>query len=304
MTTSAAPATKSDRGAELGSVPQSPGWRLRAYWTLYLLTLRQHLHGRRWMVMAVLFLVPALLAFLLRSTAVDAPPVMLEFLLVFMFIPQALLPLVALLYASGIIQDEQEEQTITYLLIRPIPRWALYAVKLVATLTTTVVLVIVFTVLTFGAIYFGSNVDAPEAVNRCVMAVLIHSLAVVTYCSLFGVFSLLTSRILVVGVLYMAFVEGLLANLPFGVRLITVIYHARIIAFRTMDFIGPRPGGGSENYAAEAWQFDLRKDPHLLEHPQLNTSLAALVLASLVCALMAAWLCSRREFHVKTPEKQ
>ena len=44
---------------------------------------------------------------------------MLEFLLAFMFIPQLLLPLVALLYASGMIQDEQEEQTITYLLDPP-----------------------------------------------------------------------------------------------------------------------------------------------------------------------------------------
>ena len=63
---------------------------------LYVLTLRQHLHGRRWMVMAVLFLLPAGLAILIRATAPDVPPMVLEFLLAFMFIPQALLPLVAL----------------------------------------------------------------------------------------------------------------------------------------------------------------------------------------------------------------
>ena len=42
----------------------------------------------------------------------------------------------------GIVQDEQEEQTMTYLLIRPIPKWALYSVKLLATLTTTVILAV------------------------------------------------------------------------------------------------------------------------------------------------------------------
>ena len=63
--------------------------------------------------MAILFLVPAALAIFVRATAPDAPAVHIEFVFAFMFIPQALLPLVALLYASGVIQDELEEQTIT-----------------------------------------------------------------------------------------------------------------------------------------------------------------------------------------------
>ena len=74
-----------------------------------------------------------------------------------MFLPQVVLPLVALMYASGIIHDEQEEQTITYLLIRPIPKWALYVVKLLATLTTTIVLTAVFTALTYAVVYVGTS---------------------------------------------------------------------------------------------------------------------------------------------------
>src|SRR5712691_2312846 len=131
---------------------------LTALWSLYVLTLRQHLHGKRWMIMAVLFLLPAGLALLILSTAArDVPGIGLEFIFVFMFFPQGLLPLVALIYASGIIQDEQEEQTITYLLIRPIPKWALYTVKLLATLTTTVILTAIFTALTYAAIYAGAD---------------------------------------------------------------------------------------------------------------------------------------------------
>src|SRR5205085_1420810 len=117
-----------------------------ALWTLFVLTLRQHLHGKRWIVMAVLFLLPAGLALLIRATAPDVPASGMEFMLVFMFIPHALLPLVALLYASGMINDEQEDQTITYLLIRPIPKWALYLVKLAATLVTALFLTALFTV--------------------------------------------------------------------------------------------------------------------------------------------------------------
>ena len=253
--------------------------------------------------MGILFLFPAGLALLIRATAPDVPPIGLEFLLVMMFSPQALLPLVALLYASGIIQDEQEEQTITYLLTRPIPKWAIYIVKLLATTTTTVFLVAILTVLTYAAIYVASGAAERNLPLRCLQVTAIHALAVVSYCSLFGLMSLITKRTLVIGVIYTAMVEGLLANLPFGIRLMTVIYYTRVIAYRTLDFIVPMPDGRTEDIAAETWQFDVRTDPKLLDHPQLDTCIITLLGASLVCTILAAWLCTQREFHVKTPEK-
>lgn len=275
---------------------------LSALWTLYTFTLRQHRHGKRWMVMAVLMLLPAGLAILVRSTAHDVPAVNLEFIFAFMFIPQALLPLASLIYASGIIQDEQEDQTITYLLIRPIPKWAIYAMKLLATLSVTVILAVVFTVFTYIAIYAGAKSNPPDVLLRCAKASGIHALAVVAYCCLFGLMGLLTKRILIVGVLYIVIVEGVLANLAFGIRLITVIYYARLIAYRTLTFMMPTPRGNSD-IAAEAWQLDIALDPSLLEHPTLGTCVLVLLIASAASALLAAFLCARREFFVKTPEK-
>ena len=207
------------------------------------------------------------------------------------------------MYASGIIQDEQEEQTITYLLVRPIPKWAIYIVKLLATVTTAVVLTVVFTVLTYAAIFVGADFPGQSIPLRCLKTASIHALGVTCYCSLFGLMSILTNRILVVGILYTVVVEGLLANLPFSIRLVTVIYYTRLIAYRSMDFVIPGPQGRMEDVAAEAWQFDLRRDPNLLEHPQLTTCLMVLLIGSLVCTILAAWLCAQREFHVKTPEK-
>jgi ABC-2 type transport system permease protein len=281
---------------------RSAGLNLRGLWALYVLTLRQHLHGKRWMVMVLLFLLPAALAILVRSTARDAPSIQLEFVFGFMLIPQAVLPLVAMIYASGIIQDEQEEQTITYLLIRPISKWALYIVKLLATVTTTVLLTAIFTPLTYAAIYIGAKSGVPDIPQRCLNAVLVHSLAVVAYCCIFGLLSLLTKRFLLVGILYIIAIEGVLANFPFGIRLIAVIYYARLIAYRMMDFSWQRPFGAI-NMAAEAWQLDITKDPKLLEHPAMSTCLIVLFAASIVCTLLAAFICSQREFHVKTPEK-
>jgi ABC-2 type transport system permease protein len=275
---------------------------LAALGTLYTLTLRQHLHGKRALVLGALFVLPAVLAGVVRAIASNVQGIMLEFMFGFMFIPQALLPLVALLYGSGIVQDEQEEQTFTYLLIRPISKWAIYLVKLLATLTTTIVLTAVFTTLTYVVIYVGADAGAENLPLRCVKAIGLHALAVAAYCSLFGLMSLLTKRTLVLGFLYAAFFEGFLANMPFAVRLLTIIYYARVAAYRSLEFMMPMPRRPSVDLAAEAWQLDVRRDPALLDHPTLRTCLIVLVAISVVSGALGAYLCSRKEFHVKTPE--
>ena len=268
---------------------------------LYVLTLRQHLHGRRWMVMAAIFLLPAGLSVLIRATAPEVPAIGIEFMTAFMLIPQALLPLVALVYASGIIQDEQEDQTLTYLLVRPISRWTLYLVKLLATLATTIVLTALFTILTYAFVYIGKDVSAGDVTRRCFTAVGIHGLSVGAYCCLFGLMGLYTRRALVAGIVYSTVIEGLLANLPFGLRFVTVIYYSRIAAYRSMDFTFT-DRRGTHDMAAAAWQLDVKNDPGLAEHPTLLSCVLILVVAGLACALVGALMCYRREFHVKTPE--
>jgi ABC-2 type transport system permease protein len=271
---------------------------------LFALTLRQNLHGRRWVAMAALFLVPAGLATLIRSASPHPPPLTIEFFIAILFTQQLVLPMAALVYASGLMQDEQEEQTLTYLLIRPLPKWAIYIVKWLATLTVTIALTAVFTALTFAAIYAGTGEAADGASVRCIKTIGIHALGVTAYCSVFGLLALVMKRALVAGVLYTAVIEGLLANLPFGIRLATVIYYTRMIAYRTLSYVDTPPGSHEQvDLAAQIWQLGIDDDPKLLEHPQFSTCIVVLVIASLVCTAIAAWICSRREFHVKTPEK-
>ena len=277
---------------------------IAACWTLYALTLRQHVHGRRWIAAALLFLLPAGMAIVIRLTGAPVPGRFLEFVLLWMLVPQALLPLVALLYASGIVQDEQEEQTITYLLVRPISKPLIYVVKMAATWTTTILLVIALTVLTYAAIYAGAGEEIAAVASRCIKTAAILSLAAVAYCSIFGAISLLTKRTLIVGILYTAIVEGLLASLPLSLRWGTIIYYTRMMAYRTLDFVVIWPRGRQDDVAAAAWFLNTETDPTLAEHPQLSTCVLILASASLVCTAFAGWLCSLREFHVKTPEKE
>ncbi|MEX0643217.1 MAG: ABC transporter permease subunit [Pirellulales bacterium] len=293
--------SRSESGPSAATVPTS---RVRACWTLYWLTLRQHLHGRRWMAVALLFLLPAGMAILFRTMHSGVPSLFLEFVLLWILIPQALLPLVALLYGSGIIQDEQEDQTITYLLIRPLPKWLIYWTKMAATWTTTVLLVVLLTALTDAAIYAASGADLRTALLHCLQAAAILSLAAIAYCSLFGAISLLTKRTLIVGILYVALVEGLLASFPLSLRWATVIYYTRLMAYHTLDFVVTWPRGKQDDVAAAAWFLNTDSDPTLAEHPQFSTCVLVLLGVSLSGTAVAGWLCSRREFHVKTPEKE
>src|SRR5262249_45337584 len=129
--------------------------------TLFWLTLRQHCRARRLIVLCILFCLPAGLAILVRNLAPH--PITLEggqighieLALIFYFIPHVLAPLAALLYSSGMVQDEIEEQTLTYLLVRPLPRVGIYLTKLLATLTVTIPLIAIFTTVTYVAIYWG-----------------------------------------------------------------------------------------------------------------------------------------------------
>jgi hypothetical protein len=91
--------------------------------------------------------------------------------------------------------------------------------------------------------------------------------------------------------------------LPFGIRLLTVIYYTRVIAYRTMQFVVDMPDGRHEDVAAAAWQLSMQSaDPHLIGDPQIPAAITTLFAASVVCTGVAAMTCARREFYVKTPE--
>lgn len=260
--------------------------------TLLVLTFRQHIHGRRLYILAGLFLLPLALAVLLRSVGAGPTPSEIEFALLFNLIPHALAPLTALLYASGMIQDEIEGQTLTYLLMRPLPRTALYLTKLLGTFLMTTLLMTGGVAIVYVAIYWGEpgfwDTILPQRLPR-VVAVL--ALGQATYCALFGAFMLLIRRSVLAGVIYIVTVEGILANVGFLVRRLTVVYYERVLFLTFLD--------APARFVAE-WREDWAID--LTEVPSVQRCIWTLVGASIVIALLSAWRFSRREFALKTPE--
>jgi ABC-2 type transport system permease protein len=269
------------------SIPQplTGGLSLSALTALFWLTLRQHCRARRLLVLAVLFMLPGMIAVLIRS--VDRPPPVeqIEFPVVLVLIANLLVPFTALLYSSGMILDEIEEQTLTYLMVRPLPKWGIYVSKLLATMIVTVALASVFTYATYVVIYWGTPGFWREILaTRAPKAVCLMALALVGYCSLFGCISLVVRWPLVIGVIYTMIFEGWLANIDFVVRRLTVMYYFRDLTERWLTV----PQGMQ--------QLDLAVAPGSRE------CVVTLLLGSLVLTGVAAFLFTVREFHMKTPE--
>ena len=263
----------------------APTLQLSALAALFRLTLRQQLRGRRLIVLALLYLLPVGLVILVRSVERHYIASAAEIGLLFVLIPHTLVPLTALLYGTGMIHDEIEEQTLTYLLVRPLPKWGIYLTKLVAIMLITMAIATFFATLTYVAVYWGEP-DLWGAIvpRRALQVSGITCLALIAYCSVFGCLSFLTRWPLVVGIGYIALFEGLLANIDFAVRRLTVTYYMRVLI---RDWVGT---------IVPEW----RLNPN--DTPTASTCVLILLGASLAATALAMVVFTTREFRVKTPE--
>jgi ABC-2 type transport system permease protein len=270
---------------DLGHVRPSRGINLAALVTVLRITAARQSRGRRLLVIALLFSLPIVLAILTRYYQVPYRPDEVVSVLVFGLIFQALVPLTALLFASGMVQDDVEEQTLTYLLIRPIPRWAIYFAKLMSTFLVTALRAVVFTIATLATIYWGEeNLWKSVMLDRAPLIAAILALGLFTYVAIFGGLSLWVRRTLVVGAIYIMVFEGVISNIDFAVREATVMYHVRVLSIRWLGL-----SGGD-------WSIDPATAP------AASTCVAVLMTISAVFSILGAWTFSAKEFRVKTPE--
>jgi ABC-2 type transport system permease protein len=258
---------------------------LTALLTIVRITIARQSRGRRLLVIAVLFSLPIVIAIVTQRYQVPYDTAEAESMLVFGVIFQSLIPLTALVFASGMVQDDVEEQTLTYLLIRPVPRWAIYLSKLLATFLVAFARAVLFTMATLVAIHWGEQTAWESVFNqRAGLAALLLALCLAAYVTIFGFLSLWVRRTLVIGTLYIVVCEGVLANIDFVFRNATVMYHVRVLSVRWLSL----PGAD--------WSIDVASAP------SASTCLIALLATSATVAVLGAWIFSAREFRVKTPE--
>jgi ABC-2 type transport system permease protein len=183
--------------------------------TLAKIAVRQLTGNRKVWWVALLALLPALIAFIAaRQTDQTMEIVMVE---TSTLIVSVLLPLLALVVGTGVFGAEIDDGTIAYVLGKPVARWRIVLTRIVVAGAATAALLVPATLL--AALVGFQRLDADGLVLGFAAAVAVGGLL---YCALFVALSLTTRRALIVGLIYVVVWEGSLSRLMPGTRALSI----------------------------------------------------------------------------------
>jgi ABC-2 type transport system permease protein len=184
------------------------------------LTFRATMGRRRALLFAIPPVILVVIAALLTATARSGSwqP---EFLGDFGF--SVVLPLTSLIIGTSVLGAEIDDGSIVHLLATPVPRSQVVLSKFVVAAVLTMV---------FGAIpeYLAALIAKGPASSLAVGLLAGALVASVIYNAVFVMLSVLTSRAIAAGLLYLLVWEGLLANLVPGVGLLAVSQYSLSVA--------------------------------------------------------------------------
>jgi ABC-2 type transport system permease protein len=186
---------------------------------ILVLSLRQLLGKRRTFALIGLALLPLLVALVVRTSDSSADPVdpVDNAVLAYGLIVTTLLPLVTLVLSTTSLGMEIEDGTIVYLLSKPLPRAQVIMAKLAASWLPAGVLVALSVALSGSIALQGSGE------STLILAFVVSSvLGALAYSGLFLFLSLLTTRALIVGLIYVFIWEGLVTELFAGTRILSI----------------------------------------------------------------------------------
>jgi ABC-2 type transport system permease protein len=236
---------------------------------------------RRLLVALFLVALPALIVLLWRANAPKGdfkPEVVyntIESGLVFGF----LLVILAVVNGTGVLSQEIEQKTITYLLTRPVPRWRILLMKFLAAFAAVTVTVWLASLLTAVCAYGGSGLTG----SRLGRDMLILPIGALAYGGLFLLLATLFNRPLMYGLLFAFGWESWVPNLP-G-------YFSRVSLMSYLRTLAPHPEPGTESASLE--QAASLLDPNIIS-PSLAWT--ALIVSSFVALSLALITFSNREY--------
>ncbi len=205
---------------------------LRAWITLIWLTVRRLIWSTNTLMVALPLSACAVFLFVWRRNMdavvyADYARVFAQFSNVFVITIFSLfvIPVCALAYATTSIGGDREEQTLLFLLIRPVPRALILAAKYIGTLPIVVAVVA-------GSFYvFCYIMPRPvgdEALRLYLPAIVLMSVA---YVSLFHLFAVLFRHSTIVALIYSLFMETILGAMPGIIKRVAVNFYGRSMMY-------------------------------------------------------------------------
>jgi ABC-2 type transport system permease protein len=180
---------------------------------------------RRTLLVALLCALPVVVALLVRASgrATDLDAVTAT--IVDRLVISTLVPLVALVFGTSALGSELEDGTAVYLLTKPISRWRIVVAK-VAVAAGLAVVVTAPAAFASAALLGTGATWLPHALGYAAGTAIAASLYVMVFLAL----SLLTSRALAIGLVYVLVWEGILAGLFAGTRTFSIRQYALGVA--------------------------------------------------------------------------
>src|SRR3989454_10494073 len=215
-------------------VPESA----RRLWVITSLTLRYLLGTRRVIAMLLLAAIPFILALSLAAARVPAFNIDLFQRLMIPLFLQVVLIFVTLVNATTLIREEIEDNTLPYLLTRPVSKPAVVLYKYVGYLVAVLVLLVPPIVLAYGvteAYQRTSLATDLDVLGGFLVATLIGSAA---YGAGFLFVSVLVPKPLAMGLLFGFVWESIVGSIPGDVPKLSLIHYLKSV-LKGMIAIGP-----------------------------------------------------------------
>ena len=203
--------------------------------TIYKLSLTQMLRPKRLLILLFIAAVPVALS-VVAAIFPPNPEDLVSFRDDFLMGPiviSAVLPIITVVLATASLGHEIEDQTMTYLFLKPVPRWGIVLPKFLATVTVAIVVVVGSGVLTTVIVPEGSVITSVAAAAGLAVGVL-------AYTAIFTWAGLMTSHALALGLVYVFVWEAAIVGFLQGVRWLSVRHYteATIHGFDDIQFAG------------------------------------------------------------------
>jgi ABC-2 type transport system permease protein len=193
---------------------------------LFGLTLRQLVFRKSTLLLLALAALPVLIGVIFEvgnDGTTDPEEFAVEVLCVWL-VTTVVLPLTAVLFGTSVLGDELEDGTIIYLLTKPVDRWLLLLPKVLASwLLTTALVVVSLAISVF--IVLGS--DGGQVILSFGVAAAVGSMV---YAVVFVLLSIVTSRALIAGLIFVFIWEGAVSGIFEGVRYLSIRHYTLGIA--------------------------------------------------------------------------
>lgn len=195
------------------------------------LTLRQFGGGKAIRVVALFALVPSLFTIIfLVDSSLQIGRVWFDELVRNLIVP-TVLPLATVILATNALGNEIEDRTMVYLVLKPVRRSRIVLEKYLAVVQSTWLVLAAGTIVAWAMASQSNVIDDLDVLATAILAMLV---GVAAYGALFMTLSLVISRALLAGIIYVLIWETTLARIIPGARVLSIQHYVASIYSRLL----------------------------------------------------------------------